>query len=330
MNAIQVLHVDSAIEWRGGQQQLQYLLEARPEDAWAGVPDSPLAGRLGAPQIPLLPGADPRNLLRIRQGAARLGARVIAAHTPHAHGLALAAGRPVIVHRRVDFTPNHPWKYRMADGFVAVSGAVARVLVAAGVRPERVVVVHDGVPLRPPGRPVLDGPSPRFGAIGALVAHKGHRFLVDAMRQLPGTLYIAGEGPLRPALERQIRELGLTGRVHLLGHRDDVADLLASIDLFVHPSVEEGLGQVVIEALGANCRVVATRAGGLPEVIDGVGVLVEPGQSMALIAGVQAALARSGGGEKERAARFSVPTMVKGTAEAYTMLLQRLGRRSTL
>ncbi|MFN7145308.1 MAG: glycosyltransferase [Myxococcota bacterium] len=309
-----MLHVDTATEDRGGQRQLAYLLAARPEDAWAGVPDAPLAAIVGPPAVALRPAGDPRNVAPLRAAAA--GFDVVAAHTPHAHGIALFAGRPLVVHRRVDFPPRHPWKYRPVAATIAVSAAVAAILERAGVR--RVHVVHDGVaPL--PAAPALsfEGPRPLWGAAGALVAHKGHAHLVDAMVDVPGTLLIAGEGPLREALTARIAARGLTGRVRLLGHLPDIAPLFAAVDAFVHPSVEEGLGQVLVEAMAAGCRVVATTAGGIPEVVGDAGVLVPPADARALAAGMRAALERPAGQGTAWAARFSVTRMVEGTARIY-------------
>ncbi len=310
---VRVLHVDTALDLRGGQRQLAHLLVGRPDDGWAGVPDAPLARLVGPPTVALFSGGDPRNILRLR-GA--MGWDLVAVHTSHAHGVALFCGRRVVVHRRVDFAPRHPWKYRSAAAVIAVSAGVARVLARAGVG--RVHVVHDGVdpPLRVPPLEIA-GVRPVWGAAGALVAHKGHRHLVDAMARVPGTLVIVGEGPLRGALEAQVRAQGLLGRVRLVGQIAEVGALFAAIDTFVHPSVEEGFGQVVIEALASGCRVVATRAGGVPEALGDGGILVAPGDPEALAAGMLASLAWPLGGGVEQAKRFSVSRMVEGTSVVY-------------
>lgn len=300
---MRVLHVDTATEWRGGQQQLAYLLAGRPGDLWAGVPDSPLARRVGPPAIALKPGNDPRNLWSLRGATVDL----VAAHTPHAHQAALLCGRPLVVHRRVDFVPRHPWKYRRADAIIAVSEAVARVLAAAGI--PGADVVYDGVEPVAPGAPIAaDGPV--WGAMGALVPHKGHRHLVDAMRELPGTCLIAGEGPLRDDLAAR------GGNVRFLGQVPP-GDLFASVDVFVHPSVEEGLGQVLVEAMAAGCRIAATTAGGIPEVLGDVAEYAPPGDPVALAAAMRRALARPAGEGIERARRFSVARMVAETTRVY-------------
>lgn len=313
---MRVLHVDTATEWRGGQRQLAYLLAARPDDLWAGVPGSPLASAVRAPDLGLRPGGDPRNLLPLVAPSVDL----VAAHTPHALGVAWLTRRPLVVHRRVDFLPRDPWKYRRATGVIAVSEAVAAVLARAGVPQERVVVVPDGVAPPPPGPPV-DGPRPLYGAVGALVDHKGHHVLVDAMVGVPGGLVIAGEGPNRAALEARITRLGLGGRVRLLGVLSSPAGLYASVDALVHPSLEEGLGQVVIEAMAAGCRLVATTAGGIPETVGAAAELVPPGDPEALAGAMRRVLARPRGEGIARAEGYTVARMVAGTVAAYERFL---------
>lgn len=319
-----VLHIDTSTEWRGGQRQLELLLAGRPDDAWAGVPGSPLAERLGPPSVPLRPGAHPFNILTLRRIRAEFA--LAAAHTPHAAGVALLAGLPTLIHRRVDFVPS-PAKYRRAVHVIAVSEAVRSVLVGVGVSRDGISVVHDGVELpAAPARPDprwLTLPRPLYACVGALVDHKGHRHAIEAMLTTPGTLVIAGEGPLHAALERRIVESGLQGRVLLVGQLPDVPALLTSIDVFVHPSVEEGLGQVLIEAMWAGCRVVATTAGGIPEVVGDDGILVAPADPAALSRAMLAAMGTELGRGRERVSRFSAANMVAGTTRIYDLEIQR-------
>ncbi len=314
---LRVLHVDTATEWRGGQQQLAYLLAERPDDLWAGVPGSPLATRVRPPDLVLLPGNDPRNLLRLRHPPVDL----VAAHTSHAHGAALACGLPLVVHRRTDAPPGTLWKYRQAAHFIAVSARIGEVLAAAGLPRERISVVHSGVESRAGGRPVLDLPRPIYGAIGALVGHKGHEVAIAALRDIPGTLVVAGEGDRRAFLLAEAARQGVADRVHLLGQREDVPDLLASFDVFVHPSHTEGLGQAIAEALSAGCRVVATTAGGIPEVVGGAGLLVPPGDAPAFARAMVAALSLDRAPALEQARGFLASGTAARTGEVYRRVL---------
>jgi glycosyltransferase involved in cell wall biosynthesis len=136
--------------------------------------------------------------------------------------------------------------------------------------------------------------APLLLAIGTLGRCKGQDVAIDALARMARRsdrtsaphLVLVGEGPDRGALETQAARLGVAGRVRFAGlrARDDVADLLHAADLFVHAARWEGFGRVVAEAMAAGRPVVATRVGGLPEVVtDGAtGILIEPEQPDAL------------------------------------------------
>ena len=105
--------------------------------------------------------------------------------------------------------------------------------------------------------------------VGALVGHKGQKYLIDAMplvlREVPEAhLVIFGEGELRPALEKQIKHLSLTKRVLLPGFREDVLSLMKSADLFVMSSITEGLGSAVLDAMAMGQAVVGTKRAAFP------------------------------------------------------------------
>ena len=110
------------------------------------------------------------------------------------------------------------------------------------------------------------------GIIARLTEQKGHRFLFDAMAATPAlanmhTIVIGG-GDLQAALVRQVDDLGLGARVHLLGPRRDLGDLLAAMDVFVMPSLWEGLPLSLVLAMGAGLPVVMTSVAGIPELVD--------------------------------------------------------------
>lgn len=339
---MRVLHVDTGREWRGGQTQMLHVVRASPEVAVALPPDAPARAAIeqsGAIVFPIPFRGRWRGTRALRAAIEAFRPDVVAAQTSHAHAHAVRARdlAPVVVHRRVDFViasdPIARRTYAEAAGFVAVSGAVAAILGRAGVPRARVVVVPDGVRHEAPRRgreavrAALGVPdqAPLIVAVGALVGHKAHRVLVEAARDLPGAIVlIAGEGPLRGALEQQIRASGAP--VRLLGQRDDVPDLLGAADVFCHCSDEEGMGQAVVEAMFAGLPVVATAAGGVPEVVtDGAtGWLVPVGDARALAGALSRATSdRAEATRRAYAAgvtahdRFSVPQMVADTLAAY-------------
>lgn len=323
---MRVLHLDSAREWRGGQAQLLYLARNHPDDAVALPSDAPLRAALERAGVRTLPwGRAVPAWLGISRAIASFRPNLVAAHTSQAHGAALLSARrvPLVVHRRLDFAPGRlsTWKYRAADAFIAVSRAVAGVLVRAGVAPERVRVVYDGVPLwaatpRVVARARLGIPEAErvVGAAGALVAHKDHETLLRAMQDRSETLWIAGQGPLARALRELGARLGV--RVHFWGQLAHLRDWMGAIDVFAHPSREEGMGSVVAEALGAGLRVVATAAGGVPEVVGRSGLLTPVGDPAALSGAIHRMFAGVSL-EPWDSRPFSVETMVRATRAIY-------------
>ncbi len=129
--------------------------------------------------------------------------------------------------------------------------------------------------------------------VGRLAVQKAWPDLLRAFAsveggRVPGRLVVAGEGPEADALAATVDRLDLSGRVRLLGVRRDVADLMAAADALVLPSAYEGLPNVVLEAMAAGLPVVATRVGGVPELVDdSVGIVVTPGSPADLAAAMR-------------------------------------------
>jgi glycosyltransferase involved in cell wall biosynthesis len=190
---------------------------------------------------------------------------------------------------------------------------------------------------RPVLRDELGVKGPLVGTVGRLHPQKAQAELVAAAPRVlvahpDATFVIAGEGVLRPELERQIAELGLRDRVLLLGQRDDVPDVMASLDVFALTSTYEGLCLVVIEALALARPVVATPVGGIRETVldDETGVLFPVGDTIALAAALIRLLsdpntrARLGEAGRERVgALYALERMVEGTIAVYERLLAR-------
>jgi len=312
--SVRVLHVDTAAEWRGGQQLLLWLAGAQRRLGVDAAVACPPAGRLwaelgasGVPCIPIPSGWSLRTPALL--AAARAGLHV--AHTSHAHGCCAVLPHPLVVHRWVDAPVSGGWKYRRPQAYVACSEAVADVLRRAGCG--GVSVVYAGCPVPPAVAPAADGPA--LLAVGARVPHKGHEVFADAVQILErrtGRRFdagVAGDGPLRPP--------GL----RLLGPRDDVPALLAAAAVLVHPSRSEGLGVAVVQALMAGVPVVASAVGGIPEVVGGDGELVPPGDAGALADGILRALAapadRVAGAQGRARTRFTVDAMARGALRVY-------------
>lgn len=309
------------MEFRGGQGQTLRLIQGRPGDVWAGCAAGSLAAQIGTPVVDLLPGNDPRNVLRVREAVALTGANLLVAQSSHAHNACLLAGIPLIVHRRNHRPPGNIWKYRRAAATIVDSQFVRDICSEAGV--PRLHLVYDGYDPPPVHQEDQDRLPPRaperirIVAAGALVPDKGHSTLIDAMRLLPATMecVIAGEGPLRAELEHAAASL--SGRLWLVGQLRSAGALMASADVFVQPSLHEALGGAVIEAMAMGCRVVATLTGGIPELVGETGELVQPGNPQALAGAILRALEGPAGLGVARAQRYSTRCMIEATSEIY-------------
>ena len=169
------------------------------------------------------------------------------------------------------------------------------------------------------------------GTVGRLVPIKGLEWLLKAapqvLAQFPQACFvIIGDGPLLGELRQLTSKLGIGLRVVFLGAREDVPECLAALDLFVLPSLNEGMGRVLLEAMAVGCPVVATRVGGIPDIVaDGTtGLLVPPRDERALAEAILTLLRdrsrRAAYGEAARRhidGRFDVETMVRSVERLY-------------
>ncbi len=357
---MRILHLDDQGGWHGGEQQVGYLVNQLPDyghEAFvAGKPESPLmqADFGGAEsarfELPFRGELDVVTAWRIAGICKKHGIDLLHAHTSHTHTTALLARaiRPrvrVVVSRRVDLIP-HPgrlnrWKYLSPDALIAISKRIAEVMRQYGVPSEKISTVHSGIdsarlnvdPLPRSELPIgRDGPL--LCNVAALVPPKDQETLIRAMpavlRVHPAAeLVIVGEGKLRNAIETLIAELRLADSVHLLGYRKDVPRILRASDLFVLSSKAEGLGTSVLDAMAVRVPVVATDAGGIPEMVrDCETGWLAPRESPAELADrITAAL-----NEPDRAktyaenayrmvmSEFSAAAMVRGNVAVYEAL----------
>ncbi|MEX1141168.1 MAG: glycosyltransferase [Thermoleophilaceae bacterium] len=189
--------------------------------------------------------------------------------------------------------------FERADVVAPVSDELAGHLrgLAPGARIEVVANVVDTSAFTPPGVHLAgDAEGARLLTVAALAEKKGHRHLLEALANVPdATLDVVGDGELRGELERLAADLGVGERVRFLGERpkEEVAELMRAADLFVLASLAENLPVVLIEAQASGLPAVATRVGGVPELVDrDAGVLVEPADPGALAGAIRDVLAR--------------------------------------
>jgi glycosyltransferase involved in cell wall biosynthesis len=367
MPPLRILHLSDARSWRGGERQTLTLARGQRERGHEAVlacpPGTPLDRRARAAGVPVVPlrqacEIDPRAVVRIVLEMRAREFDLLHLHTPHSHTAGLAAARlledggrrpPLVVSRRVAFPlRRHPLqrlKYGAGvNAFVAASHAVRARLLRRGVEAARVAVIHDGIEPPSPDAAAARalelelglGPlAPRIGHVGHLEPHKGQRFLLQAFALLGArfpraALVIVGDGPLRGALEEQARNLGIDERVRFAGLRDDVTAALSLFDLFAMPSIQEGLGSALLDALALGVPVCAAAAGGIPEIIDdGVtGLLVRPQDPADLAEGLarllsdrETARRMAEAGRRAVGERFSAARMVEETLRLYDRVL---------
>ena len=354
------LHVDTARTWRGGQNQVLLtvngLREIGQRAALVAHPGGELRRRAseGLELIPIAPRTevDLSAAWRLSRVVKKLRPDVVHAHDPHgiamaALALSFAGGAPapvLVASRRVDFhlkgNSLSRWKYRQVDCFITASEAIRQLLVADGIPAARTVTVHEGIDVEHVEAAArvnlhevfwLPHHAPIVGNVAALVPHKGQRYLVDAahlvVQEVPDARFvILGEGELRDHLERQVREYRLEKHVLLPGFRTDVLGCIKGFDLFVMSSVTEGLGTSLLDAMACGKPIVATDAGGIPEVVDhgvtGTVVPVRDPHAMAtaiveLLSDESRRRTMGAAGLERVRARFTVEQMVAATAKVY-------------
>jgi len=230
--------------------------------------------------------------------------------------------------------------YRFAHRVVANSPAAARMLEAEGTAPDRVVVIPNGVNVDAASRGLSIGrPATTILTVANLRSEKAHEVLLAAAAELrtrhPYLRYvIAGDGPRRTELTRLASSLGLDAQVSFLGHREDVPALLADADVFVLPSRSEAFPNSAIEAMAAGLPVIASRVGGLVDLVDQgrTGLLVEPDDPAALAAAIEslvlspARAAMLGASARDEVTRrYSFERMVRGFEDLYASQLHGAG-----
>ena len=344
--------------WGGGERQVAGLVSYL---AWRGhvnhllcYPGGPLARETATGAARLYPltmrnDIDFTAVPAVRGLLRRENYDIVHFHTKRAHALSAwlgsaPAAQKRLVTRRMDYPIRRGWfdRYlynRCVDGVVAISRPIAELLVEGGVASEKIRMIPSGVDPAPYGNiapPTGDRVPLVVGTAAVLEQRKGIKFLLEAATELKRQgrqlhYRIAGDGWERNNLVELARKLGVDDDVEFLGFVADMPSFMASIDIFVLPSLYEGLGVAALEAMAAARPVVASAVGGLKEVVvDGeTGLLVPRGDSGSLAR----ALAELAGhkelvhamGEKGRARlreHFTMERMARANEDFYYDLLE--------
>lgn len=363
---IRVLLVDLERVWRGGQEQAFLLMNGLRRRGHCAellaVKHSAIASRAAAAGIRVHVTSDLGRRLgaawRLRGLLREKHFDIVYANEAHALTAAWLAHShrrvPLVAARRVVFPLSRRTlalaRYRAAARIVAISHAVRSEMVAAGLDANRIEIVPDGVEIAAAiTAEARETARKRWGfrpdetvvaCVGALTPEKGHALLIEAFAKLSAEvpncrLLLAGEGRLRVQLERQAREAGLGSAIVFAGFVTDVESVYAAGDLFVFPSLSEGAGSSLMQAMAYGLPVLAFARGGVAEIIeDGrTGVLVQEASAEALAR--EAARMLRDAEFKERLARaaretvalrYSAQRMVDDTLRIFEELITGKGR----
>ena len=304
---------------------------------------SPLADKARTQEIttfpvPLRGDLDLQSALALRKIVDQWKPDVVHAHDAHAHGISLLAlvgkkSPPLVVSRRVTFPPkNTRWKYgARVSRFIAISEAVRRSLLEAGIEDARISLVHSGVKMPPKLKP-RDWRAQRgwpkasviCGVVGAMTAEKGLADLDAIAGHLPDDVFRSVRIVLIGGTQSGASTCGGV-EAFRAGFLPEVEEAIAGLDILWHPSRSEGLGTVVIDAMALGVPPIAFAVGGLPELIeDGTsGRLIKPGDTSAF-ARAAAVLIRDAGlrhrlaeGAARRARNFTDDLMTERTLAVY-------------
>lgn len=299
---MKIIHVNLAKGFRGGERQTELLIRAlstrQDADQWLACRrDSPLRMRLA--EVPRLAFIDADHQLAGHAAVRPLEADIVHAHDAKAvHWAGLHRwlhGVPYLITRRVDAPVKDKWSnrlfYRRAARRVAISSPIRQQLLKRDWGDvDLIPSALSGLEADPAGATALRAGFPGkylVGHVGALVdRHKGQRVLIEAARrlaQLRPDLQVLFFGHGDDAEVLKAEAAGMPN-VTFMGFKDNIGDYLPGLDLFAFPSRNEGLGSVLLDVMDAGVPIVASRVGGIPDIVrdDDTGLLVPPGDAEAL------------------------------------------------
>jgi len=338
---VRVLHVNFGRGFRGGQRQTELLIRALAEQKLQqGIllrRDSPLIERLqDLADLEILKGRKPyiRKRISVREFDLCHAHETKAAQWAYLNNLWCKT--PYIITRRVPKVPKNDWftraVYAKAATTICLSTEIRDNLLRT-VPAARTHLIPSMCADLPVDENLLRDLEQKYrgkfvvGTVGALVKkHKGHHVLLESLRELQSDAdlhcLILGDGYDRQELEQQAEGLS---NVEFLGFRSEVGTYLRLFDLFVFPSLEEGLGSTLLDAMQAGCPIVASDVGGIPEVVSDEqhGLLVQPGDATALrdaitrLRGSPELAQRFANGGKERANSFRPERLAIDNLELY-------------
>ncbi|HSI91311.1 MAG TPA: glycosyltransferase family 4 protein [Adhaeribacter sp.] len=297
-----VLHLSSEKTWRGGEQQIAYLIaelqqqgitchvacrKKTPFEAYCQMHHLPHISLPFANEFDIYSASQIKKYCREKQ------IDLIHAHSAHSHALSVWAGllgnkTKIVLSRRVDFPvkdnalSKFKYNYPGIRRIICVSEKIRAVMMPALKRPEICVTVHSGIDLKrfadstntgklhrefnlPPDLPLI-------GNISAIAEQKDYFTFVNTAelllsQGLKAKFLIIGDGPMRAEIEAFVKNKALTEHITFTGFRNDIPEILPELDVFLITSQTEGLGTTILDAFACRVPVVATKGGGIPEIV---------------------------------------------------------------
>jgi glycosyltransferase involved in cell wall biosynthesis len=310
---ITILHTESSLGWGGQERRTLREILALSSDSFRAIlacqPESRIGQEARGKKLPvelvkMRGNFDPLAVVRLLWLVHHFSVDIVHTHSSADSWMASAAAkisprRPKVVrtrHLNASFNIRLIYSF-MADRVITVGGSTRQYMIREkGIPPDKVMTIPTGIDLSMFDAEEVQGdlrqelgiPSqaPVFGTVSVFRRLKGHQVLLEAtpeiLRAVPeARLLLAGEGPQEKNLRKKIEELGIGKSVLMPGFREDVPRVLNTMDVFVFPSLQEALGTAILEALAMRRAVVASRVGGIPEIIeDGkTGYFIDPENS---------------------------------------------------
>lgn len=355
-----ILHISSAISWRGGEQQVAYLLTGLSAQGIECTIMAPRGSRLSTyarehghtvVNYRKLAGVNPLASRRIVKVCQRINPDLIHIHDSHAHTYVYHAYRLMglkvasVVSRRVIFSVKTTAKYQhpMVRRILCVSQAVGDQLIKQDIDASKIAVVHSGVELDREVQAInirhtlgLDKETVVLTCVAALAPYKGHDTLISgfarAVDQTDKSIHlvlVGGDAGKKEEINRQIEQQGIANSITLVGYQSDPWSWLAASDIAIFASEKEGLGTSVIDAMALGTPVISTAIDGLATtVIDQqTAVAVPPQDPDSIASAIQHLLSSPRlqstlvAGARELAQGFSVRHMVDNTLQQYKRAL---------
>ena len=363
---MRILHISTPTGWRGGEQQVAHLINGLSGEVEQQLLMTPFESELQKRMEHAVTCIGYQRKGSINISLARLIKHtceehkidIIHAHDSHAHTAAFLAAvlfgnkTTIGLSRRVDFKVSgnlfSKWKYNhpKIKSIIAVSEAIKNILIPVIHQTEKIKVIYDCIDSsrydvtvnKQELKAQCNLPSDKLliGNLSALADHKDYPTFIRTANELLKRhsnihFVIAGDGPLREEIINSVKAMELEQHITFLGFRKDVPPILKSLDVFLMTSKTEGLGSVLLEAFACGIPVVATNAGGIPEIVkhNQTGLIASVGDEQALANNVDQILSNAElknslvKNANEFVKHFSIKATALQTKAVYQSLLEK-------